>query len=108
MKLFALFIYFKKKKKFMRLFSPAVTGLIIILFGINQSTSILDNILSHQEIHKYAFITAVFAILAIVVCNIWGKGIIKILPILIEIVVSYIFALVWGMAGLAPKINFSN
>ena len=91
MKLFALFIYFFGFKKFMRLFSPAVTGLIIILIGINQSTSILDNILSHQEIHKYAFITAAFAILAIVVCNILGKGIIKILQILIGIIFLQLF-----------------
>ena len=112
-------------KKVMKLFPPVVTGPIIVLIGINLSTSALSNILTHSELGKtkeaiteftskggqyypYAFVIAIFAILVIIACNIWGKGMVKVLPILIGIVAAYIFAIIWGELGLAPKIDFSN
>ena len=39
---------------------------------------------------------ALVAILVIIVANIWGKGMIKIIPILLGVVVSYIVALIFG------------
>lgn len=120
--LLALFIHIFGAKKVMRLFPPIVTGPIIILIGINLSTSALDNILANHPLGKnasniianggtlypYAFVIALFAILVTIICSIWGKGMIKILPILIGMLSSYIFALVWGILGLAPRIDFSN
>ena len=104
----AILIHVFGVKKVMRLFPPVVTGPIIILIGINLSTSALDNILINQGTHPFAFVIAVFTILVIIACNIWGKGMVKILPILIGIVLAYIFALVWGAIGLAPKVDFSQ
>ena len=37
----------------------------------------------------------------VVVCNIWGKGMVKILPILIGVVVSYVAALIMGRVDFA-------
>ena len=120
--LLAFFIHIFGATKVMKLFPPIVTGPIIILIGINLSTSALDNILTNHPLGKnaasivanggtlypYAFVIALFAILVTIICSIWGKGMIKILPILIGMISSYIFALVWGAFGLAPKIDFSN
>lgn len=120
--LLAFFIHIFGAKKVMQLFPPVVTGPIIILIGINLSTSALDNILTNHPLGKnaasivanggtlypYAFVIALFAILVTIICSIWGKGMIKILPILIGMISSYIFALVWGAMGLAPKIDFSS
>ena len=88
----AVLIHVFGAKKVMRLFPPVVTGPIIILIGINLSTSALDNILANQATHPYAFVISVFAILVIIACNIWGKGMVRILPILIGIVAAYVFA----------------
>lgn len=104
----AILIHFFGAKKVMTLFPPVVTGPIIVLIGINLSTSALDNILINQAAYPYAFVISIFAILAIIVSNIWGKGMIKILPILIGIVAAYIFAIFWGVLGLGPKIDFSG
>ena len=118
----AVLIHFFGAKKIIELFPPVVTGPIITLIGINLSTSALDNILAHHplgknaeaivasggQLYPYAFVMAVFAIAVIIVCSIWGKGMIKILPILIGIIAAYIFALIWGALGLAPKIDFST
>ena len=106
--LLAILIHFFGAKKVMKLFPPVVTGPIIVLIGINLSTSALDNILFNQATYPYAFVIAVFAIIVTIACSLWGKGMVRILPILIGIIAAYIFALIWSALGLAPKIDFST
>ena len=106
--LLSILIHFFGAKKVMRLFPPVVTGPIIVLIGINLSTSALDNILFNKEAYPYAFVIAIFAIIVTISCSLWGKGMVKILPILIGIIAAYLFALIWSSLGLAPKIDFSD
>ena len=42
------------------------------------------------------WLIAIVAILTVIICNIWGKGMIKIIPILLGVVVSYIVAAILG------------
>ena len=76
--------------KVMRFFPPIVTGPIIIAIGLILSGSAINNCSQNWWI-------ALLAIAIIVVCNIWGKGMIKIIPILLGIAGSYIVALCCGM-----------
>lgn len=73
-------------KKVMRFFPPVVTGPIIIAIGLILAPSAVSNCQSN-------WILAIIAFLTIIICNIWGKGMVKILPILIGIAVSYIAAI---------------
>ena len=81
-------------KKVMRLFPPVVTGPIIISIGLTLAPSAVTNC---SENWLLAFI----ALAVIIVCNIWGKGMIKIVPILLGIAVSYIVALFMGEVDFA-------
>lgn len=74
-------------KKVMRFFPPIVTGPIIIAIGLTLSSSAIANCNENWWI-------ALVAIAVIIVCNIWGKGMIKIIPILIGVIVAYIVALI--------------
>ncbi|MBE7017904.1 MAG: uracil-xanthine permease [Ruminococcaceae bacterium] len=76
-------------KKVMRFFPPIVTGPIIISIGLSFSGSAITNCATNWWI-------AVVAIAVVIVCNIWGKGMIKIIPILLGVVISYILAAVTG------------
>ncbi|MDO5442589.1 MAG: uracil-xanthine permease family protein [Bacteroidia bacterium] len=76
-------------KKVMRYFPPVVTGPIIIAIGLTLSGSAIDNCMSNLWI-------AVLATAIIVVCNIWGKGMIRIVPVLLGVVGSYIVAACFG------------
>lgn len=80
-------------RKVMRFFPPIVTGPIIIAIGLTLSSSAIDNCASCWWI-------ALIAIAVVIVCNIWGKGMIKIVPILAGVVVSYI------VAAFAGQVNF--
>lgn len=73
----------------MRFFPPVVTGPIVICIGLILASSAIANCSTN-------WIVAIIAIATIVACNIWGRGMVKIIPILIGVVVSYAAAAVMG------------
>ncbi|MBQ4600281.1 MAG: uracil-xanthine permease [Oscillospiraceae bacterium] len=81
-------------KKVMRFFPPIVTGPIIICIGLSLSKSAIDNCSTN-------WLVALVAIAVVVVCNIWGKGMVKIVPILLGVVASYLVAMVADPAARA-------
>ena len=84
----------------MRFLPPIVTGPIIILIGLNLAPSAVTNASS-------CWWLAIVSIAVIVVANIWGKGMIKIIPILLGVVVPYAIALICTVCGY-ELIDFSG
>ena len=82
-------------KKVMRFFPPVVTGPIIIAIGLTLSGSAINNCNQNWWI-------ALLAIAIIIVCNIWGKKMIKIIPILLGVLGSYIVAACFGLCDFSP------
>ena len=76
-------------RRIMKFFPPVVTGPIIISIGLILAPSAVTNCQSN-------WLLAFVALGTVIVCNIWGKGMVKILPILIGVLVSYAVALVTG------------
>ena len=81
--------------KVMSFFPPVVTGPIIICIGMTLANSAINNCNGSWGI-------ALVAIVTVVVFNIWGKGMFKIIPILMGVLVSYVFAAILG------KVDFSG
>ena len=79
-------------KKVMRFLPPVVTGPIIICIGLNLAPSAVSNASTCWPL-------AIIALAVIIVFNIWGKGMLKIIPILLGVVVSYVAALIMNAAG---------
>ena len=85
----------------MRYFPPIVTGPIIICIGLSLAGSAIGNCRTN-------WLVAIVAILVVVVCNIWGKGMVKIVPILLGVVASYLVAMVVdpsARANLVAKVS---
>ncbi len=82
-------------KKVMKFFPPIVTGPIIIAIGLTLSGSAIQNCNSNWWI-------ALLAIAIIIVCNIWGRKMIKIIPILLGVLGSYIVAACFGLCDFTP------
>ena len=76
-------------KNVMRYFPPVVTGPIIIAIGLILAPSAINSCSSN-------WLIALVAIVVVIVCNIWGKGMIKIVPILMGVLTSYLVAAVTG------------
>ena len=81
-------------KRVMRYFPPIVTGPVIICIGLCLASSAINNCEANWWI-------ALVAIAIVIVANIWGKGMIKIVPILLGVVGSYI------VAALCGQVDFS-
>ena len=89
-------------KRVMRYFPPIVTGPIIIAIGLTLSSSAVANCAANWWI-------ALVAILIVVIANIWGKGMIKIIPILLGVLGSYLFAMIIDPAARETLVsNVSN
>ena len=78
--------------KVMRYLPPVVTGPIIICIGLNLTGSAISNASMNWPL-------ALVALVVIVVFNIWGKGMFKIIPILLGVVISYLVAMVMNHFG---------
>ena len=91
----ALLIKIFGTSKVMRFFPPIVTGPIIIAIGLTLSQSAIDNCSADWFI-------AIVAIALVVICNIWGKGMVKIVPIIIGVVGSYVVAALMGHVDFTP------
>lgn len=76
-------------QKVMSFFPPVVTGPIIICIGMTLANSAINNCTGNWAV-------ALLAIITVVVFNIWGKGMLKIIPILLGVLVSYVFAALLG------------
>ncbi len=79
-------------KKVMRFFPPIVTGPIIIAIGLTLSSSAISNCSAN-------WLVAVIAIAIVIVCNIWGKGMIKIIPIMLGVIGSSLVAVILHFTG---------
>ncbi len=75
--------------KVMRFFPPVVTGPIIIAIGLGLSGSAVNNCSANWPL-------ALIALGIVIVFNIWGKGMFKIIPILLGVLGSYAIALIVG------------
>ena len=78
-------------KKVMRYFPPIVTGPIIIAIGLTLSSSAISNCQANWPI-------AILAIVLVIGFNMWGKGMAKIIPILLGVLGSYLAAVAFDPA----------
>ena len=76
-------------EKILRFFPPLVTGPMIIAIGLVLSGSAIQNCATDG-------LLAVVAVVTVITASVWGKGILRIIPILLGVLVSYTLAAVLG------------
>ena len=91
--LFALLIKVVGVKRVMRYLPPVVTGPVIICIGLSLASSAIGNASTN-------WFLALIALAVIIVFNIWGKGMFKIIPILMGVVISYAAAVLMNAVGM--------
>ncbi|WP_281523100.1 uracil-xanthine permease family protein [Mogibacterium timidum] len=91
----ATLIKFFTIEKVMRVFPPVVTGPIIISIGLILAPSAIKNA-------QTDWLLAIIALASIIFFNMWGRGMAKIVPIILGVVIAYAVALLMG------RINFTG
>lgn len=102
----ALVIKLVGVKRVMHYLPPVVTGPIIICIGLSLAPSAVSNASTN-------WLLALIALATIIIFNIWGKGMFRIIPILLGVVISYVVAVVLHALGFTNPdgsaiLNFSN
>lgn len=85
-------------EKVMKFFPPIVTGPIIIAIGLTLSKSAIDSCSTNWPV-------ALVAIVVVILCNVFGKGMIKIIPILIGVIASYVVGIFMGEVDFSAVAN---
>ncbi|WP_455012411.1 uracil-xanthine permease family protein [Mogibacterium timidum] len=85
----AALIKFFTIEKVMRVFPPVVTGPIIISIGLILAPSAIKNA-------QTDWLLAIIALASIIFFNMWGRGMAKIVPIILGVVIAYAVALLMG------------
>lgn len=93
-------------QRVMKFIPPVVTGPIIICIGLSLAPSAIGNASTN-------WLLAVVALVTIIIFNIWGKGMFRIIPILMGVVISYALALILNACGVTNPdgsaiLNFGN
>ena len=90
----ALFVKIFGVVRVMRFFPPIVTGPIIISIGLILAPSAISNASTNWPL-------AIVALTVIIICSIWGKGMVSIIPILLSVIISYAVAFAMGAVDLS-------
>lgn len=88
-------------KTVMKFFPPVVTGPIIIGIGLVLAPVAVNSCTSDWPV-------ALVAIAAVIFFSIFGKGMLKIIPILMGVILSYLAAVVFGKLGWSAPIDYSQ
>ena len=87
-------------KRVMRFFPPVVTGPIIIGIGLVLAPVAINSC-------EGGWPVSLVAIATVLVASIFGKGMVRIIPILCGVIASYLAAVVFGLAGWTKAIDYS-
>lgn len=88
-------------KRVMRFFPPVVTGPIIIGIGLVLAPVAVNSCTTSWPV-------AAVAIAAVLFFSVWGRGMFKIIPILMGVIFSYLAALILGKYGACNAIDYSS
>lgn len=82
-------------ERVLKYFPPVVTGPMVISIGLCLSGSAITN--ASED-----WLIALVAILVVIISNMWGRGIVRIVPILLGVAASY------GLAACMGKVDFTS
>lgn len=81
-----------------RLFPPIVVGPVIMLIGLSLASTGVD-------MAKENWVLAIIALLTTIIVSMFGKGLLRLIPIFSGIVVGYIAAIIFGLIDFQPIID---
>ena len=88
-------------KTVMKFFPPVVTGPIIIGIGLVLAPVAINSCTTDWPV-------ALVAIVTVIAFSIFGRGMFRIIPILMGVIVSYVAAVILGKLGLSQSIDYSG
>ena len=92
-----------------KILPPIVVGPVVMVIGLSlAATAVNDAMNKNGEYYLPYLIIALFTVFSVIIFNIYGKGLISIVPILLGIIVGYIFSLIVGQIIGQEMVDFSQ
>lgn len=93
----ALIVKFAGNAWIDKVLPPIVVGPIIIVIGLSLATTAVNDVMLKDGAYNFTYLlVGMVTLLAVILFNMYGKKIIGVIPILLGLIVGYIFALVVG------------
>lgn len=87
---------------------PVVVGPIVMVIGLSLATTAVNSVMLNNGKYDLTYLLiGMVTLLAVIFFNIYGKGIIAIIPILLGLLVGYLFTLMIGMVTGHEIIQFA-
>lgn len=92
-----------------KILPPVIVGPIVMVIGLSLASTAVNSVMLKDGKYDLLYLViGMITLLAVVFFNIYGKGIIAIIPILLGLLVGYIFALLIGLVTGQEIINFTQ
>ncbi|EFR44108.1 uracil-xanthine permease family protein [Streptococcus pseudoporcinus] len=92
-----------------RILPPVIVGPIVMVIGLSLATTAVNSVMLKDGKYDLLYLLiGMVTLLAVIFFNIYGKGIIAIIPILLGLLVGYIFTLLVGLVTGQEIINFTQ
>lgn len=91
-----------------KILPPVVVGPIVMVIGLSLATTAVNSVMLNNGKYDLTYLLiGMVTLLAVIFFNIYGKGIIAIIPILLGLLVGYLFTLMIGMVTGHEIIQFA-
>lgn len=105
----ALIVKFAGNTWIDKVLPPVVVGPIIIVIGLSLATTAVNDVMLKNGTYNFTYLLiGLVTLFAVVLFNMYGKGMVAVIPILLGLIVGYIFAVVTGLVTGQEIVNFST
>ncbi|MDO5715600.1 MAG: nucleobase:cation symporter-2 family protein [Tissierellia bacterium] len=98
--------------KIRKYFPPIVSGTVVLTIGLSLYPVAIGYMAGGNGNpmygSKYQWIVAIITLITVLICNMFGKGLIKLAAILIGIIVGYVLSIIINSTVAPGFVNFSN
>lgn len=92
-----------------KILPPVVVGPIVMVIGLSLASTAVNSVMLKDGKYSLVYLLiGMVTLLSVIFFNIYGKGMVAIIPILLGLFVGYIFSLLVGLATGQEIINFAN
>ncbi|WP_273451880.1 uracil-xanthine permease family protein [Streptococcus ferus] len=105
----ALIVRFAGNEWIDKILPPIVVGPIIMVIGLSLATTAVNDVMFKEGKYQFTYLLiGLVTLLAVILFNIYGRGLISIIPILLGLIVGYCLAFVLGVVTGQEIISFSG
>lgn len=106
--LVALIVRFAGNAWIDKVLPPVVVGPIIVVIGLSLSTTAVNDVMLKDGQYNFTYLLiGLVTLLAVILFNMYGKKIVAVVPILLGLIVGYVFAIVVGAVTGQNIVDFS-